>query len=389
MIKSRILWAIWILMTWIFWFLTNGYAGVLLIAASVLIPVVLGIFTGFAAKKVTASIQGETAGSKRNQIKGAVLVKNRSMFCLDRIVCTIKCENLMTKECFHKSLRVGALAKTTAVSEFVLKCSHCGRLRLSVPRLTIYDPFGIFRFRVKAEVKTNILIRPDTFPTEVQIVYGESMSLDSDEYSMQKAGFDPSETFAIREYMPGDRIKQIHWKLSEKMDNLMVREYGLPIQNTILLLLETGFLSDEKEIDAGCMDALGEGIVSLSQELIQQQIVHSLGWYNHEENSFTCAEISSQEDLLVAMPHLLGTVPKRDLLTVLGHYLEQHEQCEFAHVVLFAPYHISDGAAIEDQCLITQVVCEKEGGGGYVSGSGQILSVSPQTIEEDLSYMEI
>ena len=124
------------------------------------------------------------------------------------------------------------------------------------------------------------MIAPNIFPMETQIAYGESTNMDSDEYSMKKAGYDPSETFAIREYQPGDRIRQIHWKLTEKFDNLMVRDYGLPIQNTILLLLETGYAQDKPDPD--CMDALAEALLSVSQELASQQVVHSIGWQNHE-----------------------------------------------------------------------------------------------------------
>ena len=38
----------------------------------------------------------------------------------------------------------------------------------------------------------------------------------------------------------------------------MVRDYGLPIQNTILLLLETGYGTEEA--DADCLDALAEAV---------------------------------------------------------------------------------------------------------------------------------
>lgn len=420
MTKSRILWGLWILVAVVFWFFANTYSGVLLMVVSILVPLVLALVTKIAVRNLRASIQAETAGAKNSQIKGAVSLENTGFFSVDRVVCQIKCENLMTGEVFNQSLRMAAPAKLKVMSAFVFSSKHCGRIRLSVAKLTVYDSFGIFKFRIHGDEmkiehgdavhETKALVRPETFPTEVQIAYGESMSLDSDEYSMLKAGFDPSETFAIREYMPGDRIKQIHWKLSEKMNNLMVRDYGLPIQNTILLLLETGKMQDENAFDAyarakdksvqadlneghslnpDCMDAIAEGIISLSQELIEQQIVHSLGWYNHEESSFYCTEISCQEELAVIIPEVLGTAPKEDTMSVLGHYLEEHEQCEFAHVVLFTSYHVEDIVAIEDQCLVTEVLCEADGGGGFGNDFRRVVSVSPQTIAEDMGYLEI
>lgn len=54
-----------------------------------------------------------------------------------------------------------------------------------------------------------------------------SVELDSDEYSMRHPGDDPSETFALREYVPGDRVRSIHWKLTEKTGEVIVRQLGL------------------------------------------------------------------------------------------------------------------------------------------------------------------
>lgn len=390
MAKSRILWTLWMLMAFLFWFFTDGYSGAFLFAASILIPAFSGLFTKLVSKQISVDIQTESSGQKGQYVRFTLNVRNRGWISADRIICTVICENLLTGEVFKKQVRAGVLARSAVSGVFEIASGHCGRLRLSVPRFTMYDSFGLFRYRCQNREKhiSKMFIRPNTFPIEVQIAYGESMSLDSDEYSMQKAGFDPSETFAIREYMPGDRIRQIHWKLSEKMDNLMVREYGLPIQNTILLLLENRMLPDQLP-DADCMDALGEGIVSLSQELIQQQIVHSLGWYDHEENSFYCVEITCQEELLVLMPKLLGSLLKADDLSVLGHYMEKHEQCEFAHVVIFSSHPIGDRAVLEDRCLLTEIICEKTGGGGYVDDNARRLSVNAISMEEELSYVEI
>ena len=104
------------------------------------------------------------------------------------------------------------------------------------------------------------MITPNTFGLQVEVVYGENAVLDAEEYSMSKAGFDPSETFAVREYRAGDHIHQIHWKLSEKLDGLIVRDYGLPVQNTILLLLETGYPEKSEEFPSQ-MEKLVECLV--------------------------------------------------------------------------------------------------------------------------------
>lgn len=55
-----------------------------------------------------------------------------------------------------------------------------------------------------------------------------------------KAGFDPEETVGIRNYMPGDPVRFIHWKLSAKKDELMLRETGEQLnQNPLFFVVTT------------------------------------------------------------------------------------------------------------------------------------------------------
>ena len=57
-------------------------------------------------------------------------------------------------------------------------------------------------------------------------------------YSDKKAGNDPTEIFAIREYAPGDKIRNIHWKISAKMGQTMVKDYGLPLFEKDTVIIE-------------------------------------------------------------------------------------------------------------------------------------------------------
>ena len=388
MIKSRVLWGLWLLLVTGFWLITENYAGIFLLIVSVVMPLLMAVFTWKAAGKIQAAFQAESFGDKGKSIKAGLILKNQSLFSLDRVICSVKCENLLTGEIYKPTLRVAAPGKTEICQELEFGSQHCGRMRLTLQRAVAYDFFGLFRFPIVCQGEGQTFIRPETFGMEIGIAYGENMSLDSDEFSMVKAGFDPSETFAIREYRPGDRIRQVHWKLSEKFDELMVRDYGLPIQNTILLLLETGY-EEGKQPRADCMDALAEGILSLAQELVQQQILFCIGWQNHEEGMFSCMEINDIEELMEAMSGLLGAVPGVDEVSVLGHYLEGREQCESAHVVLFAPQRIENAGMIADQALVTEILCVIDGSGEDQEEGVHVISTIPENMKQDLNYLEI
>ena len=62
--------------------------------------------------------------------------------------------------------------------------------------------------------------------------------MESFRYSGSRPGDDPGETYDIREYRSGDSIRQIHWKLSGKLDDIMIREKSFPVDDTVLILAE-------------------------------------------------------------------------------------------------------------------------------------------------------
>lgn len=387
--KSRVIWGLWLVLAVIFCFVTDGVTGYLLLAVSIVLPLLSGI-TLFAVRgKMDVQLTLAAYGEKGKAVTGKLLVKNRSFLPADRLRCRVCCENLLTGEKEYTNIPVAAPARSGVDTEFQLKSRHTGKVRISLKSMVWYDLFGLFRSRLsfRGEAMAVGMIAPNIFPMETQIAYGESTNMDSDEYSMKKAGYDPSETFAIREYQPGDRIRQIHWKLTEKFDNLMVRDYGLPIQNTILLLLETGYGTEEA--DADCLDALAEALYSVSQELLSQQIIHSIGWQNHEENTFQCAEVETEEDLNALLPELLGAVPGRDGMSVADHYMESREQLEFAHMVIFSQAHQASLGGLASQCILTEVICSGEAAGYDQQDGIAILGGTPENLPETLSYLEI
>ena len=62
--------------------------------------------------------------------------------------------------------------------------------------------------------------------------------MESFRYSGSRPGDDPGETYDIREYRSGDSIRQIHWKLSGTLDDIMIREKSFPVDDTVLILAE-------------------------------------------------------------------------------------------------------------------------------------------------------
>lgn len=110
---------------------------------------------------------------------------------------------------------------------------NCGCVRLCAKYCKVYDFTGIFFIPVKvcAQIKVNVISKPkkpSVLPNYENVaVLGYK----------PKIGGGFSDFYELREYQNGDSIKSIHWKLSSKYDNLIVREPSQPIYRKLAIRL--------------------------------------------------------------------------------------------------------------------------------------------------------
>ena len=91
------------------------------------------------------------------------------------------------------------------------------------------------------------------------------------EYAADRPGDDPSELYDIREYRAGDRISRIHWKLSERGEEVYVKEGGLPLDQSPFLAVDPARADDDR-----AETVLTEAF-SLSRHFAFSGVCHRLG----------------------------------------------------------------------------------------------------------------
>ena len=68
----------------------------------------------------------------------------------------------------------------------------------------------------------------------------------SQELVADRIGMDSQEIFDTRYYRQGDLLKNIHWKLSAKADDLLVKEFSMPADQSVEIYLDMGELEAEQ-----------------------------------------------------------------------------------------------------------------------------------------------
>lgn len=113
--------------------------------------------------------------------------------------------------------------------------AHVGVSRPGVEAVTVTDLFGICSRRVVPEREGGeLVVLPLPFEVGTQVYAGG----DTGSESMARASEDITSPADVRAYQQGDAMKKIHWKLSLRKQELLVRRYEAPVMPDALVLLD-------------------------------------------------------------------------------------------------------------------------------------------------------
>ena len=114
-------------------------------------------------------------------------------------------------------------------------CPHAGVLHPGVQHFEITDLFRLFRLTYRMpDPPGELLVLPTPFDVE-PLSYAQ---LDEGLGTMARASEDISIPADIRSYQTGDPMKRIHWKLSLRKQELLVRRFDEAVLPDALLLLD-------------------------------------------------------------------------------------------------------------------------------------------------------
>lgn len=123
-------------------------------------------------------------------------------------------------------------------------------------------PFGLFRRSIPLVAKDEVLV----WPRVRDVRQGVLDNLLGTGETFQLICGDGDEFFSLRDYQPGDDIRHIAWKVSARLDRLMVRELEPSSSRTIVIFFDTR-CSEEMSADSADMLEQFESAVELVASL--------------------------------------------------------------------------------------------------------------------------
>lgn len=330
-----------------YWFTKVDFAAFLIAMIIVYCGLSLAM-TSFSGRKMHYYFSRGTEGSKGKPTEVTLYMENDDLFPIFLCTAVISVENQLTgtKKNIEKKLALFTRQKKSYTFQLVEESCGCVQIRLT--DLYISDPLNLFKKNIKDNVQTGTehFVLPQITELSMRKDELDRYDMESYRYSQSRKGDDPSEMFGIKNYMPGDNIKAIHWKLSGKMDEPVIREFGLPIENKVLIIADKG-MHKEEVLTPEAITEVTETYLSVLYTLAKQGLQHDAGWYNYSQHEFECRKISTAEDVYTLMPYLLSSPFRIDELSGAEHYIEADIEKNYASYIYITANRNEETLGIE------------------------------------------
>ncbi len=305
MAKIRLIYALFVVITGLFVVMYVDALSLLLFIVTLALPILLFLILLITRILTRIKIEPPNALSTKGQaVSMKIHLKNLSFIALPSLRATITYYGAFSSEPEKTEITFPLHAFTNQTSSFDVTSEHVGVVKVDLHNIYMYDYFRLFRFKFKVKQSYEITFLPELSPLTLGLRPNTLLGVDSDVFSKNKKGDDPSEVFAIRDYIGGDKLNRIHWKLSSKQDNLMVKDYSLPINNSISIIPELAFANSGNMLKD--IDAVIETAFNISNFLCEAEIIHHICWYDPRTSRFFDEEIKNTDNMFAALGLMLS-----------------------------------------------------------------------------------
>lgn len=173
----------------------------------------------------------------------------RRLLATKTVLAELEVTNAMTGRTRKQSL-VLPLLRGCSQYAMTITPDNCGEVTVRCVSAEIRDHLDLFREKIAGFDPVKTTVYPQRVRLDVLLDPNTGGSPREDGPTQNKRGNDPSEVFDLREYVPGDDIRSIHWKLSVKTDELILREPGAPTYYDLVVLADFGLNQDGAETDS-------------------------------------------------------------------------------------------------------------------------------------------
>ena len=202
-----------------------------------LLPWVLLVYVLWAARALSAAMLSDTVTTEKNTpYTYEFRIDNHSPLAIPFIDARVSIPQSNSVRCTQRTIRLSLAPMTGYHMKNTVSFRFRGTYDIGVECFYVYDFFRIFRMRVDVDNLTTVYVLPRRLTLDEASAH--AVSDDTARTVRSPLVVDKLEVSDIRDYRAGDSLKAIHWKLSSKSENFIVKDYNTGTSNQTVVFCD-------------------------------------------------------------------------------------------------------------------------------------------------------
>lgn len=166
-----------------------------------------------------------------------------------------------------------------------LYCKYCGQYDIGIKYAGIRDYLNLFLFHYKVDTMIRVKVLPRIITLDrLSLAFDES----DDKVNAVTHGGGQRLDNQMRNYMPGDSAKMIHYKASARQNKLFSRQHADEPKRRVRVVLDNYIKSDDELTGIIVRDKLTEAVLAIAQYYYRNNVGVDIFY---DENGLVCTSV--------------------------------------------------------------------------------------------------
>ncbi|MDE6005274.1 MAG: DUF58 domain-containing protein [Oscillospiraceae bacterium] len=289
------------MMAYAFTHYLDGDIGVVVWSFLIIAPLLSIILSYYAIFKLRIHLEAPDYLAKGKNFRVNFIASTIGKLPVPFVMCHIKpSANIVQQD--NRTVQSAMTPKENLIISYQMTAKYVGLAEIKIKRLAISDYLGLVEFKY-GHIPDDYMIKIGVIPEIPELTNANMMlhavsdviATQDDEEEESNASFSAQSMlgYVHREYVAGDNLRRINWKMSAKRQKLMVRmeESAITIKPTLILDIKP----EKQEEKLKHREIMIEGALGFLMLLVKQGIACSLRFASNKQ--WKCLALEQENDV--------------------------------------------------------------------------------------------
>jgi uncharacterized protein (DUF58 family) len=391
MLKQRLLYGMLLAAALIIYLLADRREALAFLILMAVLPLFSSMLSRASMNTVNIKLLVRQLCRVGDQIPVTIQIEKKNALPMGTIHLTLLFETRLYGQKENVEFTLQPEEKKKMTFEYSWTARDCGAVRIYMKEVQCRDFFGLFSIQIPVRIMEEVIVYPAELSIETELMRRPETKNFGDLYAPNRIGQDVSEVAGLRDYMAGDSLKSIHWKLSGKLNRMIVREFGYPSNYNTLILYQIMTKSESGAVSNARNNTVLAMISALSYSLLEQNLEHHVGKFL--PGGLQAVPVNSLQSHEMMLEEILfSTVEKETETGDLAYSFAQSNLAEeYTKLIYITPDYTESAVRSIAQQIDLTVIHVTEGGSYTYSSIGgyTVIPVDVDTCQDTIHSITI